>query len=232
MRKGVSPFLSAVLYVGIVLSALTIVVQMGTPIMQEMRDTNRIDLAKDELSSLDFYIREVASEGQGSVRTMKFEVPGGALKVDATNEKVQYELETDADVISPRVRKKIGNVYLRSNANVDVTANATHYIMKNDRINVTFRRIAQASPESMTTEGIIDYFGYVEDGATLTGTINVYVDGTTATNTGLIWTEAYETGADLGFGKITANVDSAVDYNITYILESNADFLTIEVSAD
>ncbi|MBS3163410.1 hypothetical protein J4427_01855 [Candidatus Woesearchaeota archaeon] len=69
MSKKADVWVSAVIYVGIAITILTIVLAAGLPVINRMRDRNTITETKDILHSLDSIITGIVRDGPGSQRT-------------------------------------------------------------------------------------------------------------------------------------------------------------------
>ncbi|MCK5474486.1 MAG: hypothetical protein KAI53_03705 [Candidatus Aenigmarchaeota archaeon] len=230
-RKAISPILSGVLFIAIVNVAVIIVTQTGMPAIEKMQDAAAIEQAKNTLTTLDKVIREVAAEGKSSTRVVPIQLKKGALYVDNESDKIYYLIETEAEVISPRTKVNIGNLYFASNANVVVEDNGTHFIMENEHERIAFHKLGNISSfVSINASTVMDSMYLKDTGTYLPATLSVIVDNDPLQEAGNGYTIAETTGTGLMRGRIIAHVNQSVsDYDIYFTLEGGADFMQVEV---
>jgi hypothetical protein len=232
--KGVSPLLAGVMYVGIALAAITIIVTVGNPLVKNIQDAIAIDSAQDMLATLDRTVREVAAEGRGSTRVVPIEFSRGKLTVDEDSNQIFYELDTEADVISPGTRREIGNIFIASNTDVNVTSNSTHIIMENTHIRALFNKTGSETNFtginlSRIITGVRFNLGEREE-ADFNGSVEILIDNNATKSAGTGYTTAVEEGANLAKGTVRAYVDNAyLSYTVEISL-TGGDFLEISAS--
>ncbi|TAL48239.1 LamG domain-containing protein, partial [archaeon] len=83
MSKGVSLFISYALIILLAVSAVAIIMTVGLPTIKQSQESMSFNLAINNLQQLDSMIREVASEGQGSLRAVQISVNGGKYFMNA-----------------------------------------------------------------------------------------------------------------------------------------------------
>jgi len=97
-KKG-DVWVSAVLYFGLGIVVLTLILSVGMPVVNRLRDKNIATQTKDVFSSLDSYIREVARGGPSTQRILQLQMQKGELKVyDTKNEEKVGEMKVKDDV--------------------------------------------------------------------------------------------------------------------------------------
>ncbi|MCK4550829.1 MAG: hypothetical protein KAT91_02655 [Candidatus Aenigmarchaeota archaeon] len=230
-RKAISPLIAGVMFIAIINIAIIIVTQTGMPAIEKMQDAAAIDQAKDMLSNLDKVIKEVAAEGKSSTRVVSLQIKKGALYVDNESDKIYYLIETEAEVISPRTKMTIGNLYFASNANVIVKDNGTHFIMENEHEKIAFHKLGNTTSfVSINASTVMDYMYLKDTGTYLPASLSVIVDNDPLQEAGNGYTMAEAIGTGLMRGRIIAHVNQSVsDYDIYFTLEGGADFLQVEV---
>ena len=97
MRKKGQIWISAVLYVLVIVALIIIVLEAGLPLLGRLKEKNSFNRVKDTLTALDSNIRQIAGEGQGSQRIVPVAVsiPGPAIMM----RKKETLRKTDARVI-------------------------------------------------------------------------------------------------------------------------------------
>lgn len=236
MSKGVSQIATAAIYVGITVSAISVALTAGVPALQNMQDSSAISQAQQFMQQLDGLVQQVASEGEGSTRTISTTLDRGTLSFDNTTETLIYSLETDAEVISPQTTVREGNVLLSSNANVKVTEETVDgtdcYMMENEHVRACIKDVGSTSnPQNISTSELLVLYEFKQEGTNrdLNANISIELNQNPDTSSGQGYTRA-ETGEFIGTGEVTAAVSSeGYSYNILFSLPTGADFLQVDV---
>lgn len=114
MKKG-QTWISAAIYLGIGIVAMTLILSAALPLIKNLRDENTVSQTKDLMANLDSVIRGVAAEGPGARRTFSIEIKKGDFRISADGDllsKVIWSMETEADISEVGVPIAIGNVEL------------------------------------------------------------------------------------------------------------------------
>lgn len=239
MRKGVS-LVAGIIFLALTISATVIVYEAGLPAVQNLQSTAAVDKMKITLSELDKVVRDVASGGKGTKRTVFISSDPGTLIINGSDNTISWELETSSGAISPRTSQQFGNLII--GANLDVIVSESNFtrispqveaiVMENQHVKVFIRKLGSpSSPVSVNTNALLlgiqnkDTGEWFDNQAML----DVSIDNNVNSRSGQGYTQAQSTGNNLPFGKVKAFMDTTyIDYNINFILESGADFLTIE----
>jgi hypothetical protein len=107
--KGISPLVGLVLTVALSTVAVAITLTVIIPTMDRIRDSNVINEALENLELINDVVRQVASESEGSKRSISVEVTDGFYRIDKDQEIIYFEYEPKTDFI---IEGRIGNVYL------------------------------------------------------------------------------------------------------------------------
>lgn len=230
-RKGISPLIAGVLYFAIAIAGITIVVQTGTPALTKMKDVAAIDQAKDSLSNLDRIISLVSEEGRGSARVVPLQIKKGAITISPQTDTISYELETSADVISPRTRKQVGSLVFSSEATVSVYNDSGSWILENEhlRVNIT-KGGTESSFVPLNSSQLVKQVYFKDKSTSLDGTVSIILDDNIASETGNGYTYAEQAGANLPRGRIVAYMNTTdASYKVYFTLQSGSDFLEMYV---
>lgn len=95
---------------GIGIVILVLVLSVGLPTINRIRDKNTAAETQDLMLTLDKNIREVYSEGPGSKRTIKIQVKRGDFQIDQTKELMTWNFETGILLTEPSVVIKRGTL--------------------------------------------------------------------------------------------------------------------------
>ncbi len=224
-RKAIAPLLAGALYVGIVSVAILLVVQIGSPAITKMQDIAALDQAKDSLANLEKVLESVAAEGKGSTRIVPVQIKKGKIYVESANDKIYYSLDTKAEIISPRTKREIGNLYFSSNANVDVRDNGTDIVLENEHWIATFNKTGNSTSFVPLNSSFAIKHIYLKDaGRDLNARLFVRIDADPSSEAGNGYVYAPRTGSGLAKGTVVVHVNStAADYNLYFVLESGRD---------
>ena len=132
--KATSELLGGVLFLAISLTAVIIVLSVSGPKIDIMKDTIAIEQAKDTLTSLDRIIRDISEQSPGTSRIVPIEIKKGKMIIDGENDQIYYTLDTEADVISPGTKRRIGNLWYESNTNASLREEQGRYVLENEHL--------------------------------------------------------------------------------------------------
>ena len=105
-------WISAVIYIGLGVVAITLLLGAGLPLINKMRDRNTYLQTKEVMQTIDKAIFEVVSEGPGSRRFLSpVEIKKGHLNI-GSNE-IIWEMETKALLQEPGTEISEGNLKLK-----------------------------------------------------------------------------------------------------------------------
>lgn len=112
MDKKADIWISAILYLGLGIIILSLILAVGVPVVNKIRDKNIAIDTENLMLSLDNQIRAVYSEGPGSRRPFKFEIRKGSLNINDDDETISWEFETSALLSQPGAKVDKGSLLL------------------------------------------------------------------------------------------------------------------------
>jgi hypothetical protein len=229
--------ISAIIFIGITLAVTVIVYNSGMPVVQRMQAAASVERMKALFSEMDSIVEDVASEGNGSKRTVSLRFDTGEFTVDGGADKVFWAFESESLMVSPRTSTSFGNVVFGSK--LDTSAyegdylGTKAYVLENERIKAYFRKIGSpSSPQSYDMSQILLAIYQKDLGQWMQlGSLEISLDNQAGSQSGTGYTTLEQSGSDLPYSSVSAYMDSAyADYMIKLTLESGADFLIIEGS--
>jgi flagellin-like protein len=114
MRKGISPLISTVLLILITISATYIVINVAKPTVDRAYEASTMNEAEQNMQLLDNLIREVASEGTGSMRSISLKVSDGEYRIINTTGSfagaIQFKFNLKYSPFSVPMFKKVRNL--------------------------------------------------------------------------------------------------------------------------
>lgn len=109
--KKAEVWVSAVLYIALGVILITIILNAGLPLINKLRDRNTIVQTRTVMTNLGNNIRVVANEGPGSRRYISpLSIESGALRIDEVNDKIIWDMQTNAKLIEPGVNFTEGDI--------------------------------------------------------------------------------------------------------------------------
>ncbi len=142
MNKKADIWVSAVIYIALGITIITILLTAGLPVIEKIRDKNTYAQTKDVMHELDNTIREVYREGPGARRTSLIRIDRGEFTIDKDNDKIIWNMDTE------RMFSEPGTPPLKE-GNLQITTTASNV------------------EGEYTTEVLLDYRGIID----LTGTL-------------------------------------------------------------
>lgn len=239
MKKGVSPLVSSVLLVAIVITGVTIVLNVGLPTLRESKENIVFQEAKSVLKSIDSSIKEIAYEPKGAARKLPIKFRDGELIVDKAKDEIRFTMETEKRLIPPGVYKKEGSLIISTGADVkayenDVDSdNEDELVLENSRILFAVKKLGNESNYvPLNTKDLIEKMWIKEVNVNITPSdSSVLIDQDSESSEGTGYSKLYKKGNKLHDGEIKVFVksDSQANYEIWYTLLAKSDFVQIQV---
>ncbi len=226
--KSLSPLLSGVLYTGIVIVSVILAMNILGPVVEKMKDRAAFEEARSFMASLDKTIQKVVKEGRYSTRVISLDFSRGKYIIDNKTNRIKYELETEAKLVSPGTMKKVGNLIIASGDDVKVEDLGNVIRMSNSYLQVNFTKIGnESSYAPVNLSQMITEIKLIKENITINpGIILKFSD----VESGNGYVKAEEMGENLPVGKVIVHVKSgAMSFDVVYTLKSYADFITLSV---
>ncbi|MFH0752745.1 MAG: hypothetical protein V1914_04080 [archaeon] len=119
MKKKGDIWISAVLYLGLGVLALTLILTAGMPLVNKLQDKNVIAQTKTLIFTFDENVRGVTNEGPGSKRFLSpFEVSRGDFYVE--NNRVRWTMKTPVKLMEQDITIREGSLILAENETIIV----------------------------------------------------------------------------------------------------------------
>lgn len=132
--KGLSPLISMVLVMAFGIAAMTIVLTVVNPLLDSAKDSALVNEGTQNMLLIDSVVKAVASEAEGSKRTISIKITDGVLRTDPATDwiyldytpKTRYEIDgfsADVQIISRPQFLSFFNQYTDGNAASDAWTN-------------------------------------------------------------------------------------------------------------
>ncbi len=233
--KGLS-LISGVLFMGFMIAATAIVYWTAMPTVQKMQCSIVMDKMKTAFASLDGAVQKVASEGEGSRRTISINIEEGEMVVDGGNDTIYWEYECGSPIMSPRSMQTFGNVVFGSNLDAAATEGECEgqaaFVLENEHLRACLRKFGSEGNDTRYNMSDVLMSVYLKDAnqAMPLEYLGITLDNNQTSSVGSGYTKLVRDGRHLPYGEVAARMDSdyGITYEIRFVLESGADFLTIK----
>jgi len=175
-------WVSAVLYLLISVLIMVLVLHIGIPVINKMRDRSILVKQQDTFSTIDAVISDVAYEGPGSRREVPIQIDKGELIVE--DGRIAWTMQTDDKLIEPGVTTKVGEVTITSATDVTAEEFNDYYILENSEVKINLTKCSaendcsyindiihsvelKTKSESQSEEDAFDF--YIADGVPFEG---------------------------------------------------------------
>lgn len=234
--KGIA-LLSAIIFIGLTLAVVVIVYNAGMPVVLRMQHAAAVEKMKGVFSETDKIIEDVASEGNGSKRTVNLRFDIGTLTLNGSSDRLYWDFDSESLLVSPRTSIGFGNVIfgskLETSAYEGDYQGTGAYILENEHVRVYFRKIGSpSSPQAYNTNQLL-LAVYQKDLGQLMPlqSLEISMDNDPGSESGTGYTVLEQAGSDLPYASVSAYMSSSyANYFLNFTLESGEDFITIEGS--
>ncbi len=244
-KKRGQVWVSAILYTVVIIVAITLILSVGIPLINKMKDKIVFSRAKDMMLNLDKHVVDVASEGEGSQRIVPIEIVDG--KMEVKNNQIVWKFDTSSEIVTSRTKIDIGNLIIISNANVEATTynkadgNGSFTLqtevggtdeIEGDLFLVNISKLgSEDNWVDISTSNLINYILYKDN--KIDGTFSFSINDNSTSMSGNGYTKLVPSGnnTNLGRAKVIAHINSTyASYDLEIALESFADFVTLKIN--
>ncbi|MDY6771178.1 MAG: LamG domain-containing protein [Candidatus Nanohaloarchaea archaeon] len=165
-RKAVSPLISGAIYLGVGATVIAILVTGVMSITDNLGDTRAINQMMDSLGELNNVIQAVTETGEGTTVQSTLRFSKGRLRIDPGSNTIEYLIDTESPIISPKSSRTVGNIRISAGASVNVNITTVNGVecwrLRNDHISACIRKIGQGP-----AAGLVGYWNAEGRGQTL-----------------------------------------------------------------
>ncbi|MFZ3077997.1 MAG: hypothetical protein WA139_06080 [Candidatus Aenigmatarchaeota archaeon] len=239
MTKALSTLISFVLVTAIIIVGISTVLFIGLPAIDRAKEAALISEAKNIMQSIDSTARQVLFEGNGAQRVFSISSTGGDYFVEKSTDSVKFKLNSISGIIDPGTRKMEGNLLITAGTDVkaseyDANSDGTsELVLENSRILFAVQKIGNSSSyAAVNNSQLVKLIQLKDNFLNITPSdSSTIVDNSLLSVNGTGYTQLVQTGDLLREASIKAYVqsNSGANYEIWYILRSNADFVLEDI---
>ena len=230
--RGISPLLSTIAVIGIILISSVIITSVITPVMKQGGDSQKYNEAKQKMSSLDTLVNELYYEAPGATRVVKMNVDEGKFMISGDENKLKYVL--DARLFEPVTRFKEGNLIISSGPFVkayegDPDGNGImDLVLENDDVLFAVRKYGNLTNYTyIDTSSLVSLVRNKKLNVDIRPRTAIYVNETN--NIGNGYTMLTAQGSELTSAGIRLFMNATIDYEAIFTLNAGADFVQLSI---
>jgi len=237
-RKAVSNLITTAFIVLLTVMAMALTLTIGMPAINKAKEASVVNEALQNMRVIDNTIREVASEGTGSLRTPVIKISGGDYKVNQKGNSVDFTYTLKYGLFEPGSFTKEGNLLMMSGVNAKASTydldndGANELVLENEILRVGLLSNGTSTNQvAINTGGVIKLLNLKETGFNVTPTdSSVTIDDFADSINGTGYTELVNTGDNLSKAEAVVHMNTTnMVYDIVYTLQSGADFLIVKI---
>jgi len=237
-RKGISPILATMLIILMTTVGVTLALTIVLPAINRAQESSVINEGMENMKIMDNVIREVASEGTGTFRTVQLKVSGGEYKINGKSNNIEFTYPTTSGIFTADSYMKEGNLILSAGANAKASEydlnndGTTELVLENEILRVGIvRNGTSTSYATMNTSGIIKLINIKDNSMNVTPVdSSIVLDDIPSTSYGNGYSELVRSGDNLPKAEVLVHVNTTYAvYDVIYTLQSGTDFLIIKI---
>jgi len=241
-KIGVSPLVSGVIIMVVVMASTFLVMNTLTPVLEKGKETSILNNGKQVLSALDTAIRELIYEAPGAKKELKLTTTGGRFIVSGKDDKIQFSLLTSTPILEPGSSTKEGNMLISYGPNLKASeydANSDgeiDLVIENDAVLFAVRKLYSSTNigfinTTNVTHPFITLIRNKRTGTDITPTFGIFINDDVSSSYGNGYTQLVETGETLSEANIKLYLESNanITYETYFTLLSGQDFVKVSV---
>ena len=177
-RKAGVIWVSAVLYLLISVLIMVLVLHIGVPVINKMKDRSILMKQTDTFGSIDEVINDVAYEGPGSRREIPLQIDKGEILVNEG--RFAWTMQTEDKFIEPGTIINVGDVTVTTATDVTATEYNDSYILMNSEVIINLTK-CENSNDCAFIDNIIHnaYLRVTDEPITELDAFDFYIDNVT-----------------------------------------------------
>jgi len=232
--------ISGVIVVIIIVTSSILVLNAVNPIIDESRDFQKFNEAKETLNKIDTAISDLLFEAPGARRSIDIDVQDSRLSVSGSDDKIKLRID-NVDIFSSGLRAEEGNILITSGpsmkayeSDIDGDGN-TDLVLENGLLIFAIRKIG--SPSSHATVNTTTMVTMMLNKRLSVNVSHprsgIFVDDRETTSYGIGYSELTRLGEGLDSSSIHVFVNATaanVTYDATFSLSTSLDFIDLQAS--
>lgn len=232
--------ISGVVVVVIIVTSSILVLNTINPVIEEGKDFQKFNEAKQTMQSIDAVINDLLFEAPGARRSIDVNIRDGKLSIAGGEDKIKLRIE-DVDIFSSGLRQEEGNILITSGPSMkayekDIDGDGTtDLVLENGLIMLAIKKLGNSTTHvSVNTTSMITLMrnkrldlniSYPRSG--------IFINDKETTSYGVGYTELTQIGENIQSSSIHLFVNATaanVTYDATFALSTGLDFIDLEIT--
>lgn len=238
LKKGISPLIATVLVILLAFLAITIVLLIGIPAIERAKEAAVINEAMENMKAIGNTIKEVASEGLGSLRSLQIKITDGEYKVNEKANSVDFTYSIKSGIIQSGTFIKEDSVTLSCGANAKASEydldgdGSNDLVLENEILRIVILKNGTASNQvDINTSTLIKILNFKETDVNVTPIdSSIILDYYVESSYGTGYSELVKEDDHLAKAEAIVHLNTTyINYDILYSLQSGADFVIVKI---
>jgi hypothetical protein len=206
-----------------------IIVTTINPVIEQGKQTQSFNDAKQVLKIVDTAINQLMYEAPGSRRSIDLNLPSGRFVFSGSEDKIKIRLPSGG-VMESAVRIEEDGIIIQGGGTISAYDNGTDYILENAAVLFAVKKIGSPSNYSfVNTTDIISLIKNKRAGYDTAPKSGIFINDTMESSYGFGFTELAP-AVNVQTGAIRLHVNStAAEYDTVFTMSAAMDFVEIEV---
>ncbi|OYT34797.1 MAG: hypothetical protein B6U87_01450 [Candidatus Aenigmarchaeota archaeon ex4484_52] len=231
-KKATSPLIAGVLYFAIIMGAISIILSVIYPFVEDSKNQIAINYARKNIADIDSIISSIALQEQDAAKIIDLYVSNGKYKIDEGKNAVYFQTNVSPNIFSTRFRTKTGNVFFGTQLNSESIEYDDYFILENSYLIVNISKKGNdENYQDINTSKIINSIYFKEKKLYLyQQNISIIPDNCIDQESGIGYVYLKEKGFFLPRAIAVARMIKAnnnASFDIYFELPSDSDFLLI-----
>jgi len=238
LKKGISPMIATVLVILLIFVAVGIVLLIGIPAIERAKESAVLNEAMQNMKAIGNTIKEVASEGIGSLRSLQMKLTDGEYKVNEKANSVDFTYFIKSGIIQLGTFIKEDSVILSCGANAkaseyDLDADGSNdLVLENEILRIgILKNGTQTNYVFINTGEVIKILNFKETNINVTPSdTSIILDDYIESSYGTGYSELVKEDENLAKAEAVVHMNTTfVNYDILFTLQSGADFVIVKI---
>ena len=218
--------------------AIAIVLLIGLPAIERGKESAVLNEAMQNMRAIANIVKEVASEGVGSLRNLQIKVTGGEYKFNEKANSIDFTFTTKSGIVQPGSFIKEGDIILSAGANAKASEydldgdGSADLVLENEILRIGILKNGNKTNQvAINTSNLIRKINFKETNANVTPSdSSIIIDDYLESSYGTGYSELVKADERLAKAEAVVHMNTSYAvYDILYTLQSGADFVIVKI---
>ena len=238
LKKGISPLISMVFVILLTVTAISIILIIGLPAIEKGKESAVLNEAMMNMKAIANMVKDVSSEGTGSLRSLTMKVTAGEYKINDKANSIDFTYTIKSGIVQPGSFIKDGDIILSAGANAKASEydldgdSSSDLVLENEIIRIGILKNGTKTAQTfINTSKLIRRINFKDNNANVTPSdSSVMLDDYSESSYGTGYSEIVKAEDRLAKTEAVVHMNTSYAvYDILYTLQSGADFLIVKI---